>query len=239
MAKPRRTWEPAENEPIRKLAENLRWVRAPIPGVALNRTMTVARLDDGRLVIWSAIALSEPSMQELEAWGTPAFLIVPSALHRLDAVAYKARYPGLKVLAPSGARKAVEALMPLDGLLQDFPSDERVSFAPLAGIQDKEGAMLVRSNDGTSVVLNDALFNMPMPQPMMVSLLVKAMGSAPGPRVSRVVKLLWCDDRAAFRGSLATLAQVSDLTRVIVAHDSIAEGAAAREALLAAVEQLA
>src|SRR5882724_90295 len=100
MAKPRRDWQALPHEPLQQLAENLRWVRAPIPGVSIKRTMTVARLSDGRLVIWSAIALDEPSMQELEAWGTPAFLIVPSALHRLDALAFKARYPALRVFGP-------------------------------------------------------------------------------------------------------------------------------------------
>jgi hypothetical protein len=200
--------------------------------------MTVARLADGRVLIWSAIPLDEPSMKELEAWGTPAFLIVPSALHRLDAAAYKARYPELRVYCPRGAQKATREVVPVDGLLDDFPSDPHVSFRPLAGIKDKEGVMLVRSADGTSVVLNDALFNMPVPRDFPASLIVKMLGSAPGPRISRVVKLLWMSDKAAFRESLRKLSEISDLTRVIVAHDSPISGPAAREALKSAVEQL-
>ena len=239
MAKPRQHWQPAAHEPLQKLAENLCWVRAPIPGISLKRTMTVARLADARLVIWSAVALDAPSMQQLEAWGTPAFLIVPSAWHRLDAAAYKARYPALRVFGPAGARAAINSVVPLDGTLQDFPADPHVAFAPLAGIKDKEGAMLVRGAAGTSVVLNDALFNMPVPSDFLGNLLVKALGSAPGPRVSRVVKLLWCSDRAAFRESLQQLADLPDLVRLIVAHDAVAEGAAARAALLAGVAQLA
>ena len=106
MPKPSRDWRPASHEPWQKLSENLWWVRGPIPGIALQRCMTVVRLADGRLLIWSAMALDDASMQELEAWGTPAFLIVPSALHRLDAPAYKARYPKLSVFCPRGAQKA-------------------------------------------------------------------------------------------------------------------------------------
>lgn len=239
MVKPRSDWRPAPHEPWQKLTENLWWVRGPIPGVALLRCMTVARLTDGRLVIWSAMPLEEASMRELEAWGTPAFLIVPSALHRLDAPAYKARYPGLKVFCPRGAHKAAAQVVAVDGLLADFPADPQLSFRPLRGIRDKEGAMLVRSADGVTVVLNDALFNMPMPADFTMRVIVKLLGSAPGPRVSRLLKLAWCDDRPAFRQSLAELAQLPDLQRVIVAHDSILSGAAAREALSAAVEQLA
>lgn len=99
--------------------------------------------------------------------------------------------------------------------------------------------MLVRSREGTTVVLNDALFNMPMPRDFPESLIVKMLGSAPGPRISRVVKLLWMSDKSAFRESLRELSEISDLARVIVAHDSPISGPAAREALKSAVEQLA
>lgn len=239
MPKPRRDWRPAPHEPWQKLSENLWWVRGPIPGIALQRCMTVARLADGRLVIWSAMALDDASMQELEAWGTPAFLVVPSALHRLDAPAYKARYPKLLVFCPRAAKKAAAQVVAVDGVLEDFPADPHVSFRPLHGIADKEGAMLVRSNDGVTVVLNDALFNMAMPTDFVARTFVKLFGSAPGPRVSRLVKLTWCKDRAAFRKSMAELAALPDLQRVIVAHDSIVSGPAAREALESAVAQLA
>lgn len=239
MPKPRTSWQPAAHEPIQKLSENLWWVRGPIPGISIRRCMTLARLADGRVLIWSAIPLDEPSMREVEAWGTPAFLVVPSALHRLDAAAYKARYPELRVYCPSGARKDAAEVVPVDGVFEDFPSDAQVSFRALAGIENKEGAMLVRSQDGTTLVLNDALFNMPLPRDFAARLLVKLFGSAPGPRVSRVVKLFWCNDKAAFRQSLLELSEIADLTRVVVAHDSPISGPAAREALKSAVAQLA
>lgn len=239
MAKPRTSWQPLPHEPVLSLSENLRWVRAPIPGISLQRTMTVARLNDDRLVIWSAIALSEPSMQELERWGTPAILIVPSALHRLDAAAYCARYKGLQVFAPRGAERAAAEVVTLTGRYQDFPKDAAVSLVDVPGIRDKEGVMRVRSADGTTAVLNDLLFNMPVPRDLPAKLVVKLFGSAPGPRVSRLVKLGWCNDRAALRGAFQSLADIPDLQRVVVAHDSVMHGADARAALQAAVQQLA
>ena len=51
-------------------------------------TSTIARMTDGSLVLHSPIALEEDAMVDLEALGTPAFLIVPSRYHRLDAPAY-------------------------------------------------------------------------------------------------------------------------------------------------------
>lgn len=238
MAKPRTAWQVMPHEPPQKLSENLWWVKAKIPGVSIDRTMTLVRLSDGRLLIWSAVALDDASMQSIEAWGTPAFLIVPSALHRLDAAPYKARYPGLCVLGPDGAKKAIAEVVPLDGSLQDFPSDAHVSFRAIAGINDKEGAMLVHSSDGTTVVLNDLLFNMPLPTDFPTSLIVKMLGSAPGPRVSRAVKLLWCTDKSALRASFEQLAKIPDLVRVVVAHDTILHGTHARAALESAAQQL-
>jgi hypothetical protein len=237
MAKPRRSWQALPHEPLQKLAENLRWVRAPVPGLTLRRTMTVARLTDGQLVIFNAVALDEPSMRELEAWGTPAFLIVPGAGHRLDAAAYKARYPALKIYAPAGAQRAVEQVVSLDGLLQDFPNQGSVELRAVAGIKDKEGVMLVRSSDGVTIVVSDILFNMAVP-PGLFGALVKLIGSAPGPRVSRIVKAFYCDDKAAFRESLRKLSELPDLARLIVAHDTVAHGADARAALISAVNQL-
>ena len=44
-------------------------MRAPIPGISIKRSMTLVRLADSRLVIWSAVALDAASMAEIEAWG--------------------------------------------------------------------------------------------------------------------------------------------------------------------------
>jgi hypothetical protein len=237
MARPRATWQVLPHEPIQKLSENLWWVRAPVPGFTLRRTMTVARLADGRLVVFNAVALDEPSMSELEAWGSPAFLIVPGAGHRLDAAAFKNRYPALKIFGPAGAQQAIERVVPLDGLLQDFPNQPDVQFRAVAGIKDKEGAMLVRSNDGVTVVVSDILFNMGVPAGLFGKL-VKLIGSAPGPRVSRIVATFYCDDKAAFREALRGLSELPDLVRLVVAHDTVAHGADARAALISAVKQL-
>src|SRR5690606_29845051 len=97
---------------------------------------------------------------QVEALGPIRALIVPNGYHRLDAPAYAARYPEAKVYAPSGSRALVEKVVRVDGTLEDYPGDARLWFEPLAGVGDAEGTMLVRSEDGLSVVLNDAVFNM-------------------------------------------------------------------------------
>lgn len=238
MPKAFATWKVLRHEPIVELAENLWWVRGDVPGMSLKRVMTVARLPDGRLIVHNAIALDEREMRRLEEWGTPSFLVVPSALHRLDAPAYKARYPQLRVFAPSGALKAVSDVLPVDGTFEDFAASADVCLETLAGVAAAEGAMIVRSSDGTTVVLNDALFNMDRKKDVLGFLLTTLMGSAPGPRVSRLARLFLVKDREALRREFERFASLPDLVRLIVAHEKVASGPEARSALLAATKYL-
>lgn len=238
MAKAHSDWKVLSHEPVQQLAENLRWVSGALPGMSLKRTMTVARLADGRLVIHNAIALDEASMAALEAWGTPSFLIVPNGWHRLDAPAYKARYPQLRVYGPRGSRKKIEEVLPLDGTCEDFPAGESVTFEPLNGVAKSEAAMLVRSSDGVTLVLTDAMFNMDRKRDVFGFLFTTALGSAPGPRVSRLAKLAFIKDKKALRADLERFAELPGLVRVIVAHEKVASGGDAKAALLQAATYL-
>jgi hypothetical protein len=224
-------WRVLPHGSIERLSENLWWVQGSLRGLTLKRAMTVARLADGRLAIYSAIALEPAAMQALEAWGTPAFLIVPNAYHRIDAAAYKRRYPQLRVLAPPGSRAKVQSLVPVDGGLDAFPPDPGVQLESLRGTRDAEAAMLVRSDDGSSVILSDSVFNMDRKRDLLGFLFTTLLGSAPGPRISRLSKLVLIKDKAKFRAELTRYAQLTDLRRLIVAHEKIAHGPDARAAL--------
>lgn len=227
-------WTILAHGPLEPLAENVCWLQGSLPRISLKRTMTVARLGDGRLVIHNGIAIADIQLRQLEAFGTPAFLIVPNGFHRQDAAAYKRRYPELTVLAPRGARAKVEEQVAVDGALEDFPPDDTVRFEMLGGVAEREGAMLVRSSDGITLVLTDALFNMDRKRDVLGFLFTTLMGSAPGPRVSRLAKLIFIQDRAALRRDFERYADLPDLQRLVVAHEKVATGPAARAALLAA-----
>lgn len=221
---------------MRRLAENLWLVTGKLPSLGLRRNMVVARQDDGRLVIHNAIAVNEATRRELAALGEPSALIVPSGYHRMDAPAYRAAFPSLRVVAPQGARAKVEEVVPVDATYDDTlgSEDSSVLLEHLDGVAKQEGVMLVRSKDGTTVVLNDAVFNMDSPSKLLPRVITTILGSAPGPRVSRLVKYGLMKDRAMARAHLERLASLPDLVRVIVAHDKVAEGAEAKRALLTA-----
>lgn len=230
-AKAKSEWAVREHGAIETLAENLWWVWGSISGMSLKRNMTVVRLGSGELVIHNAVALSEAAMRELEAFGTPAFLIVPSQYHRIDAARFKQRYPQLKVYAPRNARAGAEQVVAVDGAYEDFPARDDVRFETPAALGGLEGVMLVRSSDGTTVVLNDAVFNMDKKRDFLGYLFTTLLGSAPGPRVSRLAKAAIIKDKKGFRAELERYAAIPDLVRVIVAHEKVARGADAATAL--------
>jgi hypothetical protein len=210
-------WKVLPHKPLQKLTENLWTVTGSLTNMPMERVLSIARLGDGRLVLHNGIALEEPLMQEIEAFGEPSFLLVPGGYHRLDAPAFKHRYPTLKVLCPEGARKKVEEVVAVDGTYADLPADERVSLHHLDGVSRGEGYLHVRSEGGTSLVFNDVLFNMPH-LPGLQGLVLRLVGSTGGPKVTRVGKLFLVKDRAALRAQLRALADTPDLVRVVVMH---------------------
>src|SRR5690349_10469097 len=142
MPKPLQEWTVLPHGELVQLDEGLLTVvgELPMPLGQFPRRMTVARLRDGRLVIYSAIALDEPHMKQLEDFGTPSFLIVPGDLHRIDAKIWKDRYPELFVVAPAGARERVSEVVPVDADDVDF-NDLRVRYITVPGTEGREAAL--------------------------------------------------------------------------------------------------
>lgn len=210
-------WTPLPHGPVERLADNLLRVEGSLPDMPLRRVMTVARLGDGRLLCHNAIALDEQGLRAVEALGAPALLLVPNGWHRLDARAWKARYPSLRVYCPAGARKRVEQVVAVDGSYDDVPADAAVRARHLEGVGRGEGVLEVRSPDGVTLVLNDIVFNQPH-LPGFFGLVYRLLGSSGGPKVTRFARWFMVKDRAALRADLERLAATPDLRRVIVSH---------------------
>lgn len=238
MAKALASWKVLKHGPLERLSDNLWRVQGALPGMSLERVMTVVRRTDGSLLLHSAIALDAAHQAELETLGPIAALVVPSPLHRLDAPAYKARYPQASVFCPPKARKKVEEVVTVDGTYLDYRDDGVVRFEVLAGVDEIEGAMLVRSSDGLTVVLNDVVMNMDTKKDLLGYLFTTVLGSAPGPRVSRLSRLLLVKSQPALREHLERLAALPDLVRLIVSHEKVAHGAEAAAALREAATYL-
>ena len=202
--------------PIEKLADNLWRVQAPMAGKPDQmRGMSLARFDDGRVVIHNAIALDDSEMAAVDQWGDVAAILVPNGYHRQDAWIMKERYPKAKVYAPTGAVKRVKAALPVDGTFSDAPGDASVTVRHLAGTREREGVMTVRSGGGAhTAVFCDLLLNVPLRTGWKGALLHPS-GTLSVPRFASWMLI---NDKMLLRADLEGLAGTEGVTCVVPGH---------------------
>ncbi len=220
-------WTVLNHGDLEELDVGLWRVEGTVPKQPLGRSMVVVRCADGGLLIHNPICLNEAGMEQLDALGPVRWIVVPCGLHRLDPPSYKERYPAAQVLCPAGARERIQAKVAVDGLCADFPNDPSICLEPLRGTASAELVMWVQRNDQTTVVLADAVFNLPH-QPGLSGLVTRWLGSSGGPRVTRLARWILIKDAPALATHLHELADLPGLTRVVVAHrDMITEAPSA------------
>ncbi|MEO8740088.1 MAG: hypothetical protein ABI537_10345 [Casimicrobiaceae bacterium] len=219
MTKPFEQWQVLPHGKLTEIEPNILTVTGQIrmPLTDFERRMTVVRLRDSRLIIFSAISLDEHEMRAIEGLGRPAFLVVPNDHHRLDARTWKQRYPAVEVIAPEGSRAGVEAVVPVDSTDAHF-DDPDVDFITVPGTRGHEAALLVRTPQGTTLVLNDLVGNMRERSGFGGWLLRVAGFAGDSPQIPSVVQLSLIADKAALRAQLLSWADLSDLVRIVVSH---------------------
>ena len=158
-------------------------------------------------------------MTNLEAYGRPAFLVVPSDKHRLDAKPWKNRYPTMQVVAPEGARAKVEDVVPVDTVAPQF-DDPNVQFVSVPGTRGHEAALVVRTTNGTTLVLNDLVGNIRSEPGSRGWLLQLAGFAGKEAQIPRVVKMVMIKDANALRAQLTQWAEIESLKRILVSHGS-------------------
>jgi hypothetical protein len=185
------------------------------------RRMTVVGLSRNRSAIFSAVALNEPDMRRIEEVGKPSFLIVPNGHHRLDAHAWKDRYPKLKVMCPPGAKKSVSEAAPVDST-EDILSDKDVDFVVVEGTGEAEAALIVRRKSGTTLIVNDMIGNVRHPRGIGTKIIARLAGfGVKRPQVPRVMKRVMVEDKKGLAGQLREWSKMPKLERIVPSHGDI------------------
>jgi hypothetical protein len=222
MPKPFKEWTVLPHGKLTRLEDNLLSVTGELhmPIGEFPRRMTVVRLRDGRLVIYSAIALDEEEMRALEDFGQPWYLLVPNDIHRLDAKIWKQRYPDLVVVAPAGVRSKVEEVVSVSQTSANF-GDPGVELVTVPGTGERELALRVETASGTTLVVNDLIWNL-HDRPGLGGWLFHATGfTGDEPRIPKLVELRAVKDKLALRAQFEAWASISRLNRIIVSHGDI------------------
>ncbi len=199
--------------PLKALAANLWQVEGTLAN-GLPRNMTVYRLLDGRLLLYSVVAMDEEGMSALEKLGRPAIMVMPHDRHEMDAPFYKRRYPDLRVLAPDprSARSVV-----VDADLAEL-GDLGIAAYPLPGTSYHEVVLELPIEGGVALCATELLSSI-AGLPGLKGLLLRGLGPPGGGfGVARVVRWREVIDRERVRAWLTSLADRSDLRMVLVGH---------------------
>ncbi len=219
-AKAPEPWTVVGEPTIEALSDTLWIVRGHVPRLPLGRTMVVARMEDGRLLVHNAIALPLAEQRRLDRFGEIGFIVVPSAYHRIDARRYAERYPDAEIVCPAGAKDQVEEVVPVDLTYDQFEGDSVVSLRHAAGVRDKEGVLTVNDEGARTLVFNDLLFNLDH-QPGLFGFVSRMIGSTGGPRVTWLFRRMALEDKELLRAFLQRLSTTPGLVRLVPGHGKV------------------
>jgi hypothetical protein len=143
----------------------------------------------------------------------------------LASVGFVPDDPAMKVVTPKEARAKVEKIVPVDATEIDF-GDPGVRYLAVPGTGGREAALVVETANGTTIVLNDLIFNLAN-RPGFKGWLFKRIGATGDePHVPSFVKMRLVKDKAALRAQLETWSRLPNLKRVIISHGNIIAGEA-------------
>jgi hypothetical protein len=219
------------------LADGVWQVKGSLP-MPLPRNMTILRLADGGLLLYSAIAMDDAGLAALEALGRPAVMVVPHTDHLMDAPFYAARYPGLRVVAAEDARALLGTRVTVHATPEAALPALGVRSHRVAGLKRDEIVLEVDlAGGGKALVFTDLIGNVPRAPGVRGAILGLLGTPGGGPGVARIVRFRQIADRAAVRAWLEKMAALPDVRMLLVAHGQpILDGAP--ELLAAAARSL-
>jgi hypothetical protein len=200
-------------------------------GLALGTRMTVLRLADRSLTLYSPVAIDAPLAAEIAALGEVAHVIAPNVYHHTYAADAVSRYPKAKLHASRGLRKKRPDLR-IDA---DFDETTKLGdgITPVRIRGSMMGETVLVHAPSETVVSADLVENFVAPaSDLLTRVYLRAAGIENRVGWSRLLKMVYRDKREARRSLDELLAHRWD--RAIVAHGEVIERGAnesVREAL--------
>ncbi|MFT7581949.1 MAG: hypothetical protein ACI9MR_003630 [Myxococcota bacterium] len=197
-----------------------------IPGFYLPAHMTVCRLTDGTLLLYSPIELDAEGQAAIDVFGTVSAIIAPNLLHHTFLGWAATTYPDATVYAPAGIEKKQPSA-------PDHVTVKSGAEVTLAGVQ----AHMVGGLPGLSetvilhepsgaLVVADLVFNVARKRGWLTPLILWLAGASKGVASSRFVKQM-VKDKAATRASLDLLLGWP-FERLVPAHGAVVSDDAAK-----------
>jgi hypothetical protein len=201
---------------IIQLDERLWYITGSLPFGNTPRNMVIYRLDSGKLLIHSAVALKDEYMTKLEQMGVFEYMIVPNRFHRLDASLFKKRYRSIKVICPSAIREKVEQKVTVDNTVEDLAEELVIRYHVPVGFKTGELVYELNMTSDKALVFCDLLFNLDH-LGGIDGWFLRLLGSTGFFGTTRVGRILM-KDKPAIKKLLLKLSETDSLEFIIVAH---------------------
>lgn len=180
--------------------------------------MTVVRLKSKGLLIYSAIALTEQGMTELEQLGKPEIIVVPHPFHVMDLPFYKARYPQIKVL---GSKKGeILAGVTVEGDVFTELKDANISASLAPGLKADEVHLRIKLKDGYALCVCDIFAGDNSYEPGIGAAIFKSLLGPKGGGfgIAKIVQWRQIADKPKVKSWVQGLARDAELSMVLVCH---------------------
>ena len=194
-------------------------VSGDIPGIGgMNRRMSIAKMQDSRLVFFNAVPLDDASMNKISSWGKPWLLITPHSAHTMDAHAFSTRLK-LITAAPDVELAKVRKRIPDAVAISTITTDPSITIGRFDGSKLHEPWLISRGAGGATLVTSDIIQNS-HPD----SFVMRLLGFGGGPKVVPAQKLFFIKDKGAIKTALLGIAAEPNLRRWAPSHGDVLEG---------------
>ena len=199
--------------------------------------MTVVRLSDGGLLLYSPVAIDDELAAQLEALGPVRHIVAPNAFHFLFCEAAAERFAGATTYGTAAlARKRKE--LTFDVLLDpaaEMPAGfgDTLQMKVLAGAP-KIDEVILHHLPSASLIVCDLVFNLREAKGLFSRLFFRVLGVFGRLAQSPLWRYIWVEDRAASEESLRGM-WTWPITRIVPTHGHIIEGDDAKSQLAAAL----
>ena len=200
-------------------------------GLRLTANMTVLRLPDGNLLLYSPVAMTPERRAAVEALGRVAHLYAPNFYHHLSIGEWAAAFPSARLHAPARlAKKRPDLRIDREhGAATEPALDGVIDELRIDGCRLEESVLYYRP--ARTLVVADLVHNIGRPEHAWTRVYTRMMGFYDRVALSRALRLAF-SDRAAARRSLDRLLSLA-FERHVVGHGTPLE-TGARDALAAA-----
>jgi hypothetical protein len=192
-------------------------IPASILGMKLSATMTILRLADGRLLVYSPVKMDESGYESVRQIGQVAHLYAPNLFHHTYLKEWAALFPEARVHGPHGLEKKCPGVEVhrYHGTSDEPAFAGTVKEFVVEGCRLKESVLLYEPA-GTLLVA-DLVHNVGQPEGSWTKFYTKAMGFYDQVALSRMIRWTAFDDRKAARASVQAILS-HPFERLIVGH---------------------